>query len=748
MTSKRNSPFKELVNRAHHYFQNEVKNVASTVIPQDILDQGVSATLDFLKTLATEEVRPKPRPSNADDSAFRSRTQAPLRRQQSQVTFGFNVAPNFSSALGSPYSSPPVPEPTVPCGPPAPPQLLAFCRKLKANPSALAQFTDTPETLSPAVTTLADITARRQEIAEVAQAILTHFLPDYSCGSVDIYAIAKAMDLHILFAEHIKDCEALLLIAGASGLILARSGANDENTYHRQRFTVAHEIAHAVLHTNAYGDSLYLPTEYFSKPKLDEELEANMLASALLMPANALKSFIGEQDFTPVLLRETTRAFQVSLQAASLALALHQPASAGVILFDHREKTTLLFHNNCPHSFLATDYNKYTTWLKEQTEPLPTTSLETLVCQHTYHQRTVTGDIWFKNDKTLATRSLNEVSWHLKTENTHYTYFFLSWAQTHTQTMPKKYYIVYQNNADKSSKTVTPTGEIFTDWETTDAVINEKNQNRNNGEIGYSCLSFKTKQEAEDFLKNPEMDITTKTSPAKTKKNTQATSTITPIEETETQTPPAMSLSTVIPPEDIFPSIEAMIEAVEKTLPGLLTFTNPSFPLPVGDYIVYTDGSATPNPGKGAYAAIIVLAQNKDKVVAVLRQAYTKTTNNRMEQRGPIAALEVISAGSGVKVYSDSEYVIKTIVNGNNMNLNKDLWKELLVLMKFKKQSQPTIKFPKATIDYVESHIDGKGLPIVHKGHYYNELCDRLAKDAASNSAHIPDTGYILKKKP
>lgn len=101
-----------------------------------------------------------------------------------------------------------------------------------------------------------------------------------------------------------------------------------------------------------------------------------------------------------------------------------------------------------------------------------------------------------------------------------------------------------------------------------------------------------------------------------------------------------------------------------------------------GDIIVYSDGACRPNPGPGAFAAIIITGGTQRQIGGFERT----TTNNRMELMAAICALESIPSGS-VHLHTDSRYVldgITTWIHGwirkgwrtqeKKDVLNKDLW--------------------------------------------------------------------------
>ena len=61
----------------------------------------------------------------------------------------------------------------------------------------------------------------------------------------------------------------------------------------------------------------------------------------------------------------------------------------------------------------------------------------------------------------------------------------------------------------------------------------------------------------------------------------------------------------------------------------------------------------------------------------VLSGKASDTTNNRMELAAAIKALESLPQGAEVTLYSDSEYLVKTMTLGWKRNANLDLWERL-----------------------------------------------------------------------
>jgi ribonuclease HI len=146
--------------------------------------------------------------------------------------------------------------------------------------------------------------------------------------------------------------------------------------------------------------------------------------------------------------------------------------------------------------------------------------------------------------------------------------------------------------------------------------------------------------------------------------------------------------------------------------------------------IMYTDGAARGNPGRGGYGTILMSGTYRKE----LSQGYRHTTNNRMELMAVIAGLEALKKeGMQLTIYSDSQYVVKAVEQGWLKNWiatnfkggkkNPDLW------MRFYELAQKhKLKFV-----WVRGHADNP----------YNNRCDELATSAADNGPLLDDEGYI-----
>jgi Zn-dependent peptidase ImmA (M78 family) len=105
-------------------------------------------------------------------------------------------------------------------------------------------------------------------------------------------------------------------------------GVNSSNTIQRQRFTIAHEIGHLLLHAdeNLHVDKNFpigLRNEISGKSVNENEIEANQFAAALLMPpdlmAEDVKPFIGKDVMFAI--QKLAKKYKVSEQAMSIRLS-------------------------------------------------------------------------------------------------------------------------------------------------------------------------------------------------------------------------------------------------------------------------------------------------------------------------------------------------------------------------------------------------------------------------------------------
>jgi ribonuclease HI len=152
---------------------------------------------------------------------------------------------------------------------------------------------------------------------------------------------------------------------------------------------------------------------------------------------------------------------------------------------------------------------------------------------------------------------------------------------------------------------------------------------------------------------------------------------------------------------------------------------------------IYTDGGCEPNPGPGGYGVVLLHPKKRAEISGGFRM----TTNNRMEIFAAIAGLEILKQRCAVTLYSDSQYVVKAMMEGwvtawkrkgwwrnkTERRENFDLWQRLDELTQ-----KHQVKF---------CWVQG------HAGVLENERCDQLAM-AALRLPNLPaDEGYENRGK-
>ena len=106
-------------------------------------------------------------------------------------------------------------------------------------------------------------------------------------------------------------------------------GVNSNESENRKRFTIAHEIGHALLHEGmeVHIDKSYkvnLRSEVASQAVDIEEMEANRFAAELLMPEEFLKRDFNVSEMDPddaeILIQKLAKKYKVSAIAMSYRL--------------------------------------------------------------------------------------------------------------------------------------------------------------------------------------------------------------------------------------------------------------------------------------------------------------------------------------------------------------------------------------------------------------------------------------------
>lgn len=150
--------------------------------------------------------------------------------------------------------------------------------------------------------------------------------------------------------------------------------------------------------------------------------------------------------------------------------------------------------------------------------------------------------------------------------------------------------------------------------------------------------------------------------------------------------------------------------------------------------IIYTDGGAVPNPGRGGYGVVLRFGEYCKELSA----GYRLTTNNRMELMAVIVALEALKVICRVTLHSDSKYIIDAITTGSAFKWRANDWAMNVTKTKLAKNSDLWERLLSAYERHEVELIWVKG----HAGIPDNERCDTLADAALNQSNLLEDTAY------
>jgi Zn-dependent peptidase ImmA (M78 family) len=142
---------------------------------------------------------------------------------------------------------------------------------------------------------------------------------------VDVSRVAQHYGLGIHLQELEDAVSGMLVIRDSHAVI----GVNQNHHPNRQRFTIAHEIGHYLLHADqarVFIENLDLyRDELSSNGTSAREIEANAFAAELLMPTFALRKLVKGQlidaYFDEHIIRRLAAKFGVSTQAITVKLS-------------------------------------------------------------------------------------------------------------------------------------------------------------------------------------------------------------------------------------------------------------------------------------------------------------------------------------------------------------------------------------------------------------------------------------------
>ena len=141
---------------------------------------------------------------------------------------------------------------------------------------------------------------------------------------IDIERIIQSYNIEIRSQSLEDSMSSMLVIKNGRGII----GINKAHPPTRQRFSLAHELGHYLLHSKSTqifvdASTIFFRDELASEGSDKEEIEANTFAAELLMPESVLRQIIRQQPldaFDDRAVQRLAAKFGVSVQALTIRL--------------------------------------------------------------------------------------------------------------------------------------------------------------------------------------------------------------------------------------------------------------------------------------------------------------------------------------------------------------------------------------------------------------------------------------------
>lgn len=159
--------------------------------------------------------------------------------------------------------------------------------------------------------TTTEVSTGRMEMATPIE-IVGRFLNQ---APVDLAAMSRALGLNVVYSAVLPDDVSGKIERKGDGYLVT---VNARHPKRRQRFTLAHEIAHYVLHRDYIGDGITDNAMYRSAGLSDAvEQQANRYAADILMPAATMRRLYREGKMS---FAQMAEAFDVSTDAAKVRM--------------------------------------------------------------------------------------------------------------------------------------------------------------------------------------------------------------------------------------------------------------------------------------------------------------------------------------------------------------------------------------------------------------------------------------------
>lgn len=145
----------------------------------------------------------------------------------------------------------------------------------------------------------------------------------FASGKVDILTLAKSVGLDV-FGKHTNDdFNACIEFDDKNNKFYLY--VNTNHPINRIRFSIAHELAHFILHENEIRHKKRIDRKNGGSLDSAKEKEADVFAAEILMPQEAIEDCLNKYEFTNKTLNESiivniASKFKVSLMVAILRL--------------------------------------------------------------------------------------------------------------------------------------------------------------------------------------------------------------------------------------------------------------------------------------------------------------------------------------------------------------------------------------------------------------------------------------------
>ena len=167
-----------------------------------------------------------------------------------------------------------------------------------------------------------------KRVTEVASELLNSI--GLMKAPIDLERVLEAAGIRAEAADLGEDVSGLLSIHNGKGVI----AYSEDQSIQRQRFTIAHELGHFLLHKSNGEDTVFLDKDFivkyrsnkaYTETEMRQEQEANTFAASLLMPKELIFNELSKPEIQKlsenVLIERLAQTFEVSIPAMTFRLS-------------------------------------------------------------------------------------------------------------------------------------------------------------------------------------------------------------------------------------------------------------------------------------------------------------------------------------------------------------------------------------------------------------------------------------------